>query len=385
MDIQADLPYVPQQREVFIYLLCGLQTFLTKRTFFPPTTLRQAFNALSFALPNQFPKTFHSLIMLCHQPLATWYPYNDYDEFNPSSPVLYDGSLSDEAKEFYFAFTEHMQLSSHWDFDLSQDALDNRKMSELRHRLKTHLDPQAAQKIYVELRSFLIEHSWAEPNDLRSNRALFHELREFYDAIPMPLIDDLRVCDRCGLLEWRDGQWHGIKPEYCSDHGSGSSMVKAIPNVSNSVRLKRAIHQRVFLPGRIERALFNIADELQDDHAQFLQHVERYPGIDTYDLRLTFSDGEVWAIDAKDQARPDRLAKSIVFPYSEGGLAYTHVFYVIPDERVREPGYLDTLEHHVNLRSPNLYIASLSEFQQHLTEKLKLLAHPPRRRKGKRV
>jgi hypothetical protein len=146
-------------------------------------------------------------------------------------------------------------------------------------------------------------------------------------------------------------------------------------------RLKEGIHLRTFLPGQLERALFTFAERLRDTYPDHLLEVERYPGLDTYDLRLTFRDDEAWAVDAKDQSYPRRLAAQIQPLYSEGNLFHTHAFYVIPDERKADLDYWGHLEHAVGVLPDNLFIMSVSEFQQQVEEKLKSLSIPPKRAK----
>lgn len=368
--------------DLFINLVFGLQAYVHSTTPTFPNSLRCAINGLAFQFPDEFPKTMYRFITLCHQPVLHWYG-EGHPDFNASQPLLYDGKLSDEAYDFYLMLTEEMQLSPSLQQDITQSALDNLKIIELRRRLKDMPDRHKAQQLYIAVRSFLIEHSWATSEQLRSEPHVFHELRVFYEEIPSLWPDTLLVCEHCGLLEWRDEHWQGIKPVYCSDHGTDSPYINTIQHRPQLFRLKGGIHLRTFLPGRLELALFTFAEQLQTEHPQYLLRVERYPGIDTYDLALEFSDGEIWAVDAKDQAHPKRLARSIQLPYGEGELAYHHIFYVIPDARMDEPDYRHTLEHAVVSRPSYLHLLSLSEFQVQLIEKVKSLS--PHTKKGKRT
>lgn len=367
--------------ESFIYLVFGLQAYSEVQQLHVPDSLRRALNELAFKLGGDFPKTLHSFMNLCHQPIATWYP-DPPPDFNAAFALLDNGKLSEEAQEFCFDLAEQMQITFSMQQDIPQTALDNLKIIQMRQRLKNYPNQQMAQDIYERVRSFLIEHSWASPEQLRAQLDIFSELREFYEDIDNP--DDLVVCEHCGLLEWNNGNWRGIKPGYCSDHGSGSPHIHVVKNTGQLQRLKRGIHLRTFLPGRIELALFELAESLQDEHPDHLITIERYPGFDTYDLRLAFSNGEAWALDAKDQAQPDRLAQQIRPLYAEGSLSHDHAFYVIPDRRMNERDYRNTLEDRVRSHPANLHIVSLSEFQQQIEEKLKALAKPSRSKKGKR-
>jgi hypothetical protein len=177
-----------------------------------------------------------------------------------------------------------------------------------------------------------------------------------------------------------------MKPSFCSDHGEGSPYVRSIPNKGGLLRLNEGTHVRTFLPGRLELALFKAVEHLQDQYPDQLRSIERYPGLDTYDLRLTFADDNVWAVDAKDHARPEHLAAQIRPFYNEGNLAHTHAFYVIPDARMEDANYHEQLEQRAaGMLSSNLQIRSLSAFQQMVEKQLKTLAKPPRQRKNKQA
>lgn len=370
----------PESRlDTFIYLVFGLEEFTRSQTAQIPSSIRYALNDLSFEMNENFPRTFHSFIQFCHQPLIDWYPLPFPAEFDPRFPLLDNGTLSDEAQDYCFYQAEKMQLSSNTLSNISQTMLDNLAFIQLRQKLKNHPDQETAQALYVRVRSFLIEHSWASINQLRSNPDILSELGKFYESIDSH--HDFIECERCGLLENIHDKWVGLKPNYCSDHGAGSPYLQVVKNTGKLFRLKRGIHLRIFIPGRIELALFDLADHLQEEYPSQLTLIKRYPRLDSYDLQLTFSDEEVWAIDAKDQAKADRLGKQIKFPYGEGDLAYHQVFYVLPDRRMNDWGYRDMIQQIAQHNPANLHIMSLSEFQETLEAKLEKIAKSSRRKR----
>jgi hypothetical protein len=61
--------------------------------------------------------------------------------------------------------------------------------------------------------------------------------------------------------------------------------------------------------------------------------VELWPNVDAYDLRLTFPDRQVWAVDVKDWASPYRLAEQ-VSPFRTNP-PWDHAFFVFPDRHKR--------------------------------------------------
>jgi hypothetical protein len=67
--------------------------------------------------------------------------------------------------------------------------------------------------------------------------------------------------------------------------------------------------------------------------------VEMWPQYDQYDLRLTFSSGKIWAVDAKDWANPFLLARNTKeFPTIP---LWDRAFFVFPDiRRQQRPDYV---------------------------------------------
>jgi hypothetical protein len=370
--------------EIFMHLIFGVHAYAKAQWLKVPNSLRRALNALSFAAPAEFPKTLVQFIERCHQPVNRWYPLDVPDGFDDSQPILYEREFSEEAVDYYLDLSEKMEISESLTEDIPQTALDNLIMIHFRQRLKESPDQAAAQHLYVEVRSFLITHSWITLDQLREQlRATMKALAEFYEEMPSLSLDQIPVCDRCGLLVRRGGKWRGIKPSYCADHGAGSPYIRMIRNVPQLYRLKGGVQLRTFIPGRVELALFTFADSLHAQYPEYMLPPERYPGLDTYDLRLSFADGDIWAVDAKDHRNPERLAKSIRLPYGEGDLNYSHCFYVIPDARVDEDGYWQRLENAIDARPGNLLVSSVSEFQSRIEEKVKSLTHPSKSKKGK--
>jgi hypothetical protein len=73
--------------------------------------------------------------------------------------------------------------------------------------------------------------------------------------------------------------------------------------------------------------------------------VELYPSCDRYDLRATFADGEVWALDLKDYSNPYLLVKRLGDEPIPNDPPWNFAYIVIPNERKRDrPGYLKELK-----------------------------------------
>ncbi|MBN8595237.1 MAG: hypothetical protein J0M33_26025 [Anaerolineae bacterium] len=381
--LEASIYHPPPGRDplhAFIYLVTGLHGYLANREVVP-ANLRRALNVIALQQRTSFPKTLDAFIRECHRPLEEWYPLKEVPAtFSTSQPILVENRLGAEAEAFCMEISEQLDLRS-FAVDIPQAALDNLAMVDLLSRLRQQRDV-SAQQLYVDVRSCLIEQSYFTRRDFRQLRLeVQQEVKNFIEELQLSA-DTLPICDRCGLLEWRDNEWHGIKPEYCSDHAENSGRIRWIVNDSEVLRLKRGIHLRTFLPGRAELELFTFAEGMCDQFPEHLLKVERYPGFDSYDLRLTFAD-TIWAVDIKDHASPDSFIKQVKLLYNQGDLAHDQAFYVIPDGRMEDSYYESVVEKKLKQLPRNLHINSVSVFQQAVQSHIKKLTQPARKSRRK--
>jgi hypothetical protein len=374
---------LPSEREplnAFIYLVTGLHTYLETNRSRIPYSLRRALNVVALANPNAFPKTLHAFMRRCHQPLQDWYPLHVPALFDAAHPILAENRLSEAAQMFCIEVSEMLNIKA-FSEHIPQTALDNLVMVDFRQKLKQHRDKAAAQQLYVQVRSQLIEHSYFTQ---RMYRALpldvQREIRDFLDDQPELPFETLPVCSRCGLLERVGDDWQGVKPEYCSDHAENSPTIQWIANERYMLCLKRGVHLRTFLPGQAELTLFRFAEALHDQYPDQLQAVERYPGLDTYDVRLTFAD-TIWAVDVKDIAAPKNFIQQVQPLYREGELYYNHAYYVLPDARLNDDEYARQVQEKIDTLPRNLHIMSLSVFQQHMKDHIDQLLKPRKSRR----
>ena len=74
-------------------------------------------------------------------------------------------------------------------------------------------------------------------------------------------------------------------------------------------------------------------------HGSDKLHVELWPGFDAYDLRVTFPNGHIWALDVKDWRHPALLGRSATPLRPQP--RYDCGCWVVPQEQVdAQPGYL---------------------------------------------
>lgn len=154
---------------------------------------------------------------------------------------------------------------------------------------------------------------------------------------------EFATCARCRTLlsPTVDDDWK-CERDRCRRQGPASVGRRfQEEEASGLITLVRPLRQFVTSPGQAEITLRDMLRRLR-------LKVEMWPGYDAYDLRVTFPDGLVWAIDVKDWAHPGLLGRSAqpVRPDPP----YDEAFWVVPQYRVRERG--DYLEVFVRNRPP---------------------------------
>ncbi|MEU8004230.1 hypothetical protein AB0B66_24000 [Catellatospora sp. NPDC049111] len=150
-----------------------------------------------------------------------------------------------------------------------------------------------------------------------------------------------RTCGRCRTLltPLASGGWW-CERDACRRRGPapiGRTLIES--ETGTMSHLVRPLRQFVTGPGRAEVDLQHALLGLR--HRDDRLHLEMWPGFDAYDLRISFPDGHVWAVDVKDWRHPGLLGKAAKPirpqpPYDQG-------CWVVPQEQVdARPGYMAT-------------------------------------------
>jgi transcriptional regulator with XRE-family HTH domain len=142
-----------------------------------------------------------------------------------------------------------------------------------------------------------------------------------------------RCCPECGnlLLYSRDKVWL-CRDESCDLDRVREDQIQRVLSADDEdngsvYQLKHSLRRYVAAPGRFE---LKLRDRLLDlSRGGRRLSVELYPSVDAYDLRVTFPDKEVWAIDVKDWASPYLLAETVK-PFRTRP-PWDRAFYVFPD------------------------------------------------------
>ncbi|WP_431952826.1 hypothetical protein [Actinacidiphila sp. bgisy167] len=186
-------------------------------------------------------------------------------------------------------------------------------------------------------RPVLTEAEWAEVStDLYLDPVRFL-IDEIYAPVPLGRRRDgaYLCCHRCLTLlhPVSDTEWW-CERDQCRHRGPaphGRRLVAA--EVGELRQLRKPLRQFVTGPGRAEISL-------EDQLRALGLSVEMWPGFDAYDLRITFPDGHVWAIDVKDWAHPAFLGRAASAVRADP--PYDEACWVVPGFRVRtRRDYLD--------------------------------------------
>jgi pPIWI_RE three-gene island domain Y/REase associating with pPIWI_RE len=235
-----------------------------------------------------------------------------------------------------------------------------------------------SSKAYATFRRLLIERpvlSTAEFFNQRVDLALdpVQELiDQIYEPVPVNYLREgvAHPCRRCRtlLLPLTDGQWW-CERDVCRQLGRAlPAAAIAATDIDDLRHLARPLRQFVTAPGQaeveLERNLMALptgasrarqAAEVDETSSSLI--IEMWPEFDAYDLRVTFPDGHVWALDVKDWASPALLGqKATRFRTSP---PYDEAFWVIPQRRLQSRSdYIDIFYRHRPAAAGNLNLVT---------------------------
>lgn len=267
----------------------------------------------------------------CEKPFEEWGVQVDA-EIDASETLLFLGEPTELTIELAEAFGGSV---------LSQE--QSRIATTLLQRCQAH--SQGVQN-YTKFRRFIIEHPVLSNQQLVKAKSDFglgiglsDLLDECYEVAPLcyQLQGNFYACRYCYALTAVDGE-HAIANPNCNRCPSGRRLKKKVKLKEEILKLKRGIERFWFYPGRAEIRLYNKLTALG------LQ-VELYPACDRYDLRVTFPDDKVWALDLKDYSNPYLLVKRLGDEPIPSAPFWDEAYIVIPSERKKErPAYLKELK-----------------------------------------
>src|SRR5260370_23774503 len=317
----------PLSERVFPFLAFGLAKYTENVQKYPyPPELLYAQHHLSLAMLTSYPATITEFFELCKKPLEEWWPGKTLpDKVDKRFELLEpSGELGQQAIEYLKTYDLPDGITPQG----IQVILDSEQMGGIcrNARKAASYDPSGAQNDYVAVRSYVITHPWTTSDKLRRElRDLRHilpqEAEDLYQessSVGLALLykgpDQLEPCywncRVCGPLYQRDGRLGSIKPGACEKRCPGRHTWQPLDVDDNTRELERGVHLYTHIPGITEMQLYHwLMNEIRPTRPA-LQEVDLWPGIDRYDLRLTFR-GSVWAVDVKDYKDPFSLGEYI--------------------------------------------------------------------------
>ncbi len=223
----------------------------------------------------------------------------------------------------------------------AETELGERLMLNILRETKARRQPE----VYAAIRQYIIEHPVVPLEDLLGATFEFGnvgaELNNIYEQVPETAIHTGKI-KRCGHCGWTlERKPNGVLR--CGD--TRCSVLTAnftkgsqeIPAKKGLLRVCRAIRRYIVAPGTYE---LDAATRIRALGVECLL----WPWFDSYDLRIVFANGEVWAVDVKDWTHAFRLAKKLFRIEAPLGYEYDRAIYAVPDERLTDGGeYLTVL------------------------------------------
>lgn len=196
------------------------------------------------------------------------------------------------------------------------------------------------QKEYVQLRKYFIENPIVKPENLRKLKLAYSQNDMALQAIENAyeeINEDCYVCPKCGWTMQKEKIGMRCQSRSCTETKYVQDELYAISGNSGMLRLKRGVMKYISVPGKLEMEIHNYCEKRKVQN-------ELWPDMDTYDIRIVCSNGEIWAIDAKAIRNPNFLREKIRQDQGFPKGNYTKGFYVIPDEYADErTDYLDII------------------------------------------
>jgi hypothetical protein len=291
------------------------------------------------------PQGIPDLIEWCRSPLASW-PLAMPDEAIGAKDSLLIGDFP-------------TSICDDWTYDKQDVEAELTQANIMRSALNACAEADSSDA-YRAFRALLIRQPVLTAFELQQHlmRPELDILREHvkaaYAPAPLAAVVDghYHCCGTCHnlLLQTTSGQLE-CEDERCRSKPTAG---RTIPYREEVVWLRRGLRRFIAAPGRAELQLSEKLEELG------LQ-VELWPGLDSYDLRVTFADAEVWAVDVKDWANPFLLGRKVEPLPKEP--PWNRAFFVVPDERLQQRAdYIRAFQNACPNRGNLFQIASVSNF-----------------------
>lgn len=288
-----------------------------------------------------FPLTIDEQYILWKTPLYKW-PIRYFNELFQKvideEPVLFNYFITDYCEELASKYDDDPNIS------IFKEIIDETRFNK-------------EDKEYKDIRKFIVENPIITITEL--DRHLFvtfsgnarkyrDRIERLYEEIPNEYALDngyFYSCPYCGWTLKKNkktaGSFKSDKPfqyrcntDKCITHAKKWEIKESLL-AKQYLRVKPSIQKYVVEPGIVELELYQkllkAFDEKYKEHS--IDKVTLYPNCDFADIKLEFSDGEVWMVDVKDwklaQALANDLNKEGMFKSRER-VDFNRGFLVVP-------------------------------------------------------
>lgn len=323
-----------------------------------PSALQRGLDRLVVAMLKRGkapPASVPDLLQWCQRPLAEW------------GLQLEEGAIGDGDRlvddQLPTGVCENWAVTNQ---DVEAELTEQAFMKTLFDLCRARKDPTG----YSVIRRLLIEQPVMNSFEFQRLQADPHfagfeqHLVEAYQLASTALVidDHYPCCKHCGnLMRRTDRDRLVCENERCQL--LGNVVGRKIPAREHAYWIRRGLRRYVAAPGQTE---VRLAESVQ---ARGLD-VELWPQYDAYDLRITFPDGEIWAVDVKDWANPFLLARQ-VHPIPKHP-PWTKAFFVFPDERgLQRSDYLRAFQNHCSVAPRVTKAMYVTQFLRRVDQKAK--------------
>lgn len=239
--------------------------------------------------------------------------------FYDIGPLVY----LDEDEKKYILTDECLDYLDSQESDLS--AIDEHKVFNLMKQL--------SQDNYVYIRKFIIEHPLLTEIDRKNLLLRYNNEQIIMDLISCAYEVTPEEAYHCANCGWTM-TFKGLQPSCCHKdcvevHISKDKCKKI--EVEYSYRLKKGVMRYICYPGKTELEIEELCKKINVKS-------ELWPELDRYDIKIIFSNGACWGIDAKTYSNPYFLSKSIEKDIYFQQANINKGYYVIPDKVVKKTG-----------------------------------------------
>jgi len=242
-----------------------------------------------------------------------------------------------------------------------RDLIDGTDEHFLYEKLKT-----MSQETYCKIRRYIIEHPIITLEERRTvSRELGHDpaaLEAFQFAYERVTEESYR-CPCCGWTMAVGKYGCRCHSTHCTDRiFELTDGMKLDLSSGDLYRLKKGVMRYFAAPGKLELEIAGFCEKKKLDWSL-------WPHMDRYDVEIRFSDGEVWAIDAKAYRNPIALRCWIRqrngFPKGD----YDRGYFVIPGEYTANQKNYTTVVNGVLTHQKNVRCITLHTLKREISRK----------------